>query len=393
MTITTTAPTIDATGISAPSYANVLAFVQAKYRAIYGADVYLGNDSQDGQFLAVIAQAISDANAVAVSVYNAFSPATAQGANLSSVVKINGIAREVSSNSTVDLVCVGQAGTTITNGAVTDPSNNQWNLPATVTIPPSGTVTVTATCLTAGAIAALAGTTWTIATPTRGWQSVSNTSDASPGAPVEEDAALRQRQTVSTAIPSLTVLEGIIGTVANVAGVTRYAAYENDTAVTDSNGLPSHSISLVVEGGDVTAIAQAIAAKKTPGGGTYGTTSVVVTNRYGMPITIRFFRPTDQAIGVAINFRALSGYTSSIGAAVQQAVSNYINSVAIGGGAAAGVEWDACIAAAKSVAGSSTFKIESLTLTGPGGAGTPDVPLAFNQAATCTPLNVTMNPV
>lgn len=393
MTITTTAPTIDATGISAPSYADVLAFVRAKYQAIYGADVYLGNDSQDGQFLAVIAQAISDANSVAVSVYNAFSPATAQGANLSSVVKINGIAREVSSNSTVDLVCVGQAGTTITNGAVTDPSNNQWNLPATVTIPPSGTVTVTATCLTAGAIAALAGTTWTIATPTRGWQSVSNTSDASPGAPVEEDPALRQRQTVSTAIPSLTVLEGIIGAVANIAGVTRYEAYENDTAVTDANGLPSHTISLVIEGGDATAIAQAIAAKKTPGGGTYGTTSVVVTNRYGIPVTIRFFRPTDQAIGVAINFRALSGYTSSIGAAVQQAVSNYINSVAIGGGAAAGVEWDACIAAAKSVAGSSTFKIESLTLTGPGGAGTPDVPLAFNQAATCTPASVTMTPV
>ena len=80
MTITTTAPTIDATGITAPSYADVLAFIQAKYQAIYGADIYLGNDSQDGQFLGVIAQAISDANSVAVAVYNAFSPATAQGA-------------------------------------------------------------------------------------------------------------------------------------------------------------------------------------------------------------------------------------------------------------------------------------------------------------------------
>lgn len=393
MTITTTAPTIDATGITAPSYADVLAFVQAKYQGIYGADVYLGNDSQDGQFLGVIAQAISDANAVAVAVYNAFSPATAQGANLSSVVKINGIAREVSGNSTVDLVCVGQAGTTITNGAVTDPANNQWSLAASVSIPPSGTITVTATCQTPGAITAAAGTVWTIATPTRGWQSVSNTADASPGAPVEEDAALRQRQTVSTAIPSLTVLEGIIGAVANVAGVTRYAAYENDTDVADANGIPSHSIALVVEGGDVTAIAQAIAAKKTPGGGTYGTTSVVVTNRYGMPITISLFRPTDQAISVTINFRALSGYTSTIGSDAQQAVSDYINGVAIGGGGATGVEWDACIAAAKSVSGGSTFKIESLTLTGPGGAGTPDVPLAFNQAATCTPASVVMNPV
>jgi hypothetical protein len=175
--------------------------------------------------------------------------------------------------------------------------------------------------------------------------------------------------------------------------VTRYQAYENDTDETDSNGIPSHSISLVVEGGDATAIANAIAAKKTPGGGTYGTTTVTVINRYGMPININIFRPTDQAISVAISFRALAGYTSTIGAAAQQAVSDYINSVAIGGGPAAGVEWDACIAAAKSVTGASAFKIESLTLSGPGGAGTPDVPLAFNQAATCTPASVVMTPV
>jgi uncharacterized phage protein gp47/JayE len=393
MTITTTAPTIDATGITAPAYADVLAFVQAKYQGIYGADVYLGNDSQDGQFLAVIAQAISDANAVAVAVYNAFSPATAQGANLSSVVKINGIAREVSGNSTTDLIVIGQAGTAIANGAVTDPSNNQWNLPASVTIPNTGTITVTVTCQTPGAIAAPAGTVWTIATPTRGWQSASSTSDASPGAPVEKDAALRQRQTVSTAIPSLTIFEGIIGAVANVTGVTRYAPYENDTNVTDANGLPAKTICLVVEGGSLSDIANAIAAKKTPGGGTYGDTPLQVLNKYGVPVTINIFRPVDQEISVAINFRALTGYTSTIGAAVQSAVAAYVQGVAIGGGSAQCVEWDACIAIAKSVSGASTFKIESLTISGPGGAGSPDVPLAFNQAATCTAASVTMNPV
>lgn len=391
--ITTTAPTIDSTGITAPSYEDVLEYMQAQYQGIYGADIYLGNDSKDGQFIAVIAKAISDANAVAIAVYNAFSPATAQGANLSSVVKINGIAREVASNSTVDLNIVGQAGTTITNGIVTDQSNNQWALPATAEIPPSGTVTVTATCQTQGAITASAGTTWTIATPTRGWQSVTNTDDASPGAPVEEDPDLRQRQTVSTAIPSSTVFEGIIGAVANVSGVARYTPYENDTDEVDANGLPSHTICLVVEGGDVTDIANAIASKKTPGGGTYGTTSTVVLNKYGVPVTINIFRPVDQAMSVAINFRALTGYTSTIGAAVQQAVSDYINAIAIGGGPAQSVEWDACIAAAKSVSGGSTFKIESLVITGPGGAGTPDVPLTFNQAATCTPDDVVMTPV
>src|SRR5690348_1507892 len=148
MTITTTAPTISSTGISAPSYADILSFLQSKYQGIYGADVYLGSDSQDGQFLAVIAQAINDANSAAIAIYNSFSPATAQGAALSSNVKINGLARNVASYSTVDLLITGQAGTTITNGVVTDAANNRWSLPASVVIPSGGQVTVTATCQT-----------------------------------------------------------------------------------------------------------------------------------------------------------------------------------------------------------------------------------------------------
>lgn len=390
MTITTTAPTISAAGITAPAYSDILDYLKSKYQAIYGVDTYLEDDSQDGQLLAIFASAINDANAVAISVYSAFSPATAQGANLSSVVKINGIARAVPSSSTVDVTLVGVAGTTITNGVVQDTNQVKWDLPASVTIPAAGQITVTATCEQAGAVSAAAGTVNLIATPTRGWQTVTNASAAAMGAPVEDDADLRVRQSHSTALPSLTVLDGIIGAVQAVAGVTRTAAYENDTNVTDSNGLPPHVISLVVEGGDATAIANAIAAKKTPGGGTYGTTTVTVTDVYGISHPINFFRPTPQAITVAVSMKALAGYSSVTGAAVQQAISDYVNSVAIGGGSAKAVEWDSCITAAKNVAGGNTFKITSLTVSGPSGAGTPDVPLAFNQSATCTPASVTL---
>lgn len=393
MTITTTAPTIDATGIHAPAYADVLDYLQTQYRAIFGADTYLEPDSKDGQFLAIIASAINDGNSVAIAIYNSFSPATAQFAALSSNVKINGIRRHESSYSTADVLLVGQAGTTITNGLVQDTNRVNWALPTSVTIPPEGEITVTVTCTTIGDIEAPAGTIVKIMTPTLGWQTVTNPADAAPGAPVETDAALRARQKTSTAIPSLTVFEGTIGAVANVAGVTRYAGYENDTDETDANGLPAHSIALVVEGGDATAIANAIAAKKGPGGGTTGTTAITVNDIYGRPIVIRFYRPTNQAVSAVVQFTALAGFTTAIGQSVQQAISDYINSVAIGGGAPGVVEWDACIAAAKSVAGANTFKIKTLTLNGPGGAGTPDVPLAFNQAATCTPASITMTPV
>lgn len=390
MAITTTAPTIDENGISAPTYADVLDYLKDKYRAIYGPDTYLDDDSQDGQLLAVFTASINDANATTVAVYRSFSPATAHGDALASNVKINGIAKKAASFSSADLLIVGQAGVTITNGIAKDANNNQWTLPASVTIPPGGSITVTATCTSLGAISAAAGTINQIGTPTLGWQTVTNPAAAALGAPIESDAALRQRQTVSTALPSLTVLDGIRGAVSNVAGVTRLRAYENDTATTDSNGLPPHSISLVVEGGDSTDIANAIAVKKTPGSPTYGTTAIVVVDVYGRPITVRFYRPSSAALTVAISLKALAGYTTATGDAIKQAVSDYINAVDIGGGISGSVEWADAITAANGVGGGTTFKLTGLTLTGPGGAGVPDVALLFNQVAVCTPADVVL---
>ncbi|MDH8666073.1 baseplate J/gp47 family protein, partial [Klebsiella pneumoniae] len=72
-------------------------------------------------------------------------------------VKINGIARRAATNSTVDELIEGEAGTLITNGSVKDANGIIWNLPAQVTIGIDGTVIATATCSVAGAVAAPAG--------------------------------------------------------------------------------------------------------------------------------------------------------------------------------------------------------------------------------------------
>lgn len=391
--ITTTAPTIDSTGIRAPTFAQILEYLKFKYRGIFGADVYLEPDSQDGQFLAVIASAINDANSQIIATYLSFSPATATGAALSNNVKINGIRRVGATNSTVDLRLTGQAGTTIANGVVKDANQFAWTLPPEVTIPPEGEVTVTATCTQMGRVTAVKNTVTVIGTPTRGWQTVTNPTDASPGVPVETDAALRARQGDSTAIPSLTVFEGTVGAVASVSGVVRYAAYENDEDAVDENGIPGHSICIVAEGGDAVAIAKAIAAKKGPGGGTYGNTRETVQDVYGRSMPIRFSRPSDKVVTVDIRFRALPGYTTRIGEDVKKAVAEYIKSTPIGGGASRGVEWDSCVAAAKSIDGASTFKIEALALYGNEVLGTPDVPLGYDEAATCTREDVTLTPV
>ncbi|MBZ9939125.1 hypothetical protein LB518_22705 [Mesorhizobium sp. BR1-1-16] len=380
--------TIDENGITMPTFDAVLSYFQDQFRNIYGQDVYLGNDSQDGQWVGIIATAHYDSCAARVAAYNAFSPATAQGGGLSSVVKINGIARAVPTNSTVDLTIVGQAGTTITNGIASD-GVNRWLLPASVVVPGGGSITVTATAQNAGAITALSGTVTTITTPTLGWQSVTNAQAATAGAPVESDAALRRRQATSTMIPSLTVLEGIVGAIANLAGVTRYAPYENDTDSTDGNGVPSHSIALVVEGGDAAAIAGVIAQKKAPGTGTYGTTTETVTDAYGIPHVIEFFRPTVKRVKVSIALTALAGYTTGIGNSIKASVAAYNTALAIGGDVYLHrIYTPANLGGA---ADSLTYNITAIQIAFDGDSlGTADLVTAFNEAAFSDVADVTL---
>lgn len=322
--------TVTAEGISAPDYQTVLDTITGYFQQIYGLDAYLEPDSKDGQMIALVALAIHDANNTAISVYRSFSPATALGDALTSNVKINGITRRSATNSTVDLLLTGTVGTTITNGSVRDSNSVIWNLPATVVIGTDGTVVATATCASTGAVAALAGSITTINTPTRGWVSVTNPLAATVGVAAETDAQLRVRQSQSVALASLTPFDAVDGAIANVEGVTRHKLFENDQEVTDSNGLPPHSISAIVEGGDATEIANTIRSVKGQGVSTYGTTAVIVTDKYGNPYTIRFSRPVDVPIYVSITLKALTGYSSQVGDEIKAAVAAYINSLAIG---------------------------------------------------------------
>lgn len=325
---------IDSTGYNYADYPSFLAWRVAQYQGIYGADVYIDPDSQDGQYLAIIAQADYDTAVQGASTYNSFSPLTAQGAGLARVVKINGLSKLVPSYSTVLLAIVGTAGTIISNGIAADTLNQQWILPASVTIPSGGAVTVTATAALIGAVFADENTITTIFTPTLGWQTVNNAAPATPGAPVESDAALRIRQSISTSNPALTVFDATIGAVANVTGVTKVAGYENFTATEDGNDLPAHSICIVAIGGTATAISEAIVSKKTPGTYTYGGNNAISTLVYdsqGMPLTIIYDSGSTAEIQVTITGTALPGYSSDFVPLIQAAIAAYINSLPIGG--------------------------------------------------------------
>ena len=204
---------VDATGFKYPDYPTILAEVTNEFKLIYGINSYIDPDSQDGQNIAVRATAIYDTLQIIAVGFTQFSPTFAQGQWLSSTVKLNGITRQASTYSTVDLVIVGSNGTVITDGKAEDTNGKKWLLPTTVTIPSGGTITVTATAEIAGATTASSNTVTKIATPTIGWVSVNNPSVAVAGRDTENDATLRTRQRTSTAMPSLSVLDGLTGNI------------------------------------------------------------------------------------------------------------------------------------------------------------------------------------
>lgn len=380
-------PYIDNTGMHIPTYSEIRDDLIQQMKSIFGEDIYIDEDSKDYQQISIFAKKIFDTNALGLLVYNNRTPSTAIGVGLDNLCALVGITRKPATYSTVQLTITGNAGTTITNGKATD-GTYTWNLPASVTIPDNGTIVVEATCDVSGSITAAANTINIIATPTFGWLSVTNTYVASAGVDVETDAELRGRYANATYQPSKTVLDGLLENIEALEGVTRSKIYENDTNVMDSNNLPAHSITAVVEGGEDKDIATAIYFKKTPGCYTNGTTAVDLTTLSGNEATIRFYRPEDIPIKVQISIKQLSGYNSSYADDIKDAIFNYISNIDIAETVYRSIIWSVAIQTMASI-NSPAFSVLDVKLGI--GSQTPqamDIQMSFNEVASITKDNI-----
>lgn len=387
----TLAPTIDATGIHIPTFEDIYQSLIASFQQIYGNDIYVLPDSQDGQLIGVFAKAINDSNMAAVAVVNGFSPTYSQGNGLSAMVKINGLSRKVPSASYVSLIITGVAGTVILGGSAMDNGGNIWDLPSTVTIPSSGSINTTGTSRKLGAVTAPIGSITKIATPYLGWHSVTN--DAAPefiGSPIESDYELRVRQTYSQSLPALGIKSAIYSAVGNVLGVSRFTIYENDTGTTDSvNSIPAHSLAIVVEGGSVADVATAIANKKPAGVQTYGATSYTVTDTKGETSIINYDILTLTPIYFTVTITRLTHYVDTTDTSIKNALIAFINGLKIGDD----VFYSQALSTASLITTpeGQTFYIsdfKSDITASP--TGVSNIAIAYNAAASCDVANITV---
>lgn len=381
-------PYVDASGLHLPTFQDIQNYLIEQAKSIFGQDIYLENDSQDMQYIATVSKCIYDAFLCCQLAYNSQSPQTAIGAGLDSLVKLNGIQRNAATYSKVEVTCVGEPGTKIAAGVVQDTQLYRWDLPENQTLPSSGVLTCIATCEVPGNITVAPGEIQSILTPQYGWYTVSNSGAATPGVPTETDTELRARQNLSVALPSQTPLNATEAAILAVDGVTRSRVYENYTNTTDPNGIPSHSIAPVVEGGEDTDIAQAIATEKTVGCGTYGTTQITLPSQFSVGGSTNFSRPNDVIINVEITIVQLtSNYTDALQEQIVESIKNYLDTLEIG----ASVESSSLYYPALSAMDNQkkpSFRISSITVDGGSGAA-ETVSLAWNAVAKSGTVTVT----
>ena len=292
---------LTATGFEAKTSAEILADVEAVQKAALGADLDVSAEQPLGQINGIFVTKLRELWEAVAALYAARVPMGASGAALDGVAEITALSRLAATYGTVTLSVVLGAGRTLLAGAVasvTGQPTNRWVTTANA-VNASGvqaTVTVAARAESAGLLRANAGTITVIATPATGWVSVTNASDATPGAAAETDPQLRRRRDATIRAGGSSPLDAVRLALSEVAGVTQVRVFENNTDTTDTDGRPPHSLDAIVVGGTDQAVADALWAAKAAGIQTWaptaGRVSATVTDAGGVSRSVQFSRPT-----------------------------------------------------------------------------------------------------
>jgi len=304
-----TLPKFTPDGIQVQTFQEIYDELAAGYRAIYGEDINLDPDSPDGQRVAIEAQLVLDAQSFGALEYNQRDPDFALGQSLNSIIKLSGITRRPATRSQVDVSIVTDRPLTLPEDyAVEDDLGQAWTTLNAIDII-AGETTVTLFAEDFGAVEANPTTVVNPVTVVIGVLSVTNPLAAVVGIDEETDQELRIRRNRSLETPQSSSTGRMFTALANLPNVTDVAVYENDTDDTDADGIPAHSLWVVVEGGAVADIVETMVKNKTGGkgmvGAVTGTFNESVLRPDGSTFTIvhsmTFDRPVDVPVLVRLD--------------------------------------------------------------------------------------------
>lgn len=239
--------TLDATGLSIPSKADIIAAMSASIRAAIGPQVQLGADSATGQVIEASSAQIAEAYEGLQELYDAQSPDSASGAQLDGSAAWTGITRNPATKSIGTLTITGTPTTVVPISSIYRvPAGPRFLTTVEVTIPGGGSIDVGILAETAGALSAAADTITEDVTIIAGVDSVTNAADTVPGTDIESDELLRQRRESSTQIIGAGTDGSISARLGEIDTVQQALVVSNRTNTTDEFGIPPHSFEAVI---------------------------------------------------------------------------------------------------------------------------------------------------
>ncbi len=334
--------------------------------------------------------------------YNSKDPASATALDLDIVCALTGTYRSAGTASSVTLTLSGVAGTVIPAGSLVDSgiNTNQWATDAVAAIAANGSVAVSATCQTLGAVDVNPNQINRIVSTVGGWQSVTNPSVATLGTNQQTDESLRIERALSVGRSGNNQIDSMIGELFAVNGVRRVRVYNNPLTTADANGLPAHSIAPIVDGGENADIALAIFRKWAMGATLFAAGTAVTVNdvfdKYpSNTADITFSRPVYVDQVITLNIFDDGTLPANVVSLIQTAIINYAEGVLLpsnvgfnskGYDIGQRVPVNQLITPINSVIGEYGYSyIQTLSVQGQTGGFSP---IAFNELARFTAANI-----
>ena len=304
----------------------ILASIEERQRAAFGADVDTSEFSVIGQNNRIFADELAQLWELGEDLYDMLDPDKVTGAQQDALYSLTNTLRLPASKSRVVATVNLDGSTSIAAGDAVasvegNPTARFVNIEAMVNAGGSpADVDVVFEAEQTGPVLANADTLTVQETTPLGWNSITNDDDADPvGRNAESNAEYRIRRLVELAAPGSASLIGLSADLNRVEGVTAVQVLENIDSITNADGMPPHSIEAVVLGGADEAIADNLLKNKAGGIKAHGSTVVVVEDDEGVEHSIGFSRPTSRNVWVAIEVVTGDGYDE---AALKQAIAD-----------------------------------------------------------------------
>lgn len=296
-------------GIIVPDLNEIIDDLSSEYRDIYGQDIDLTPSSQDGQRVGLEAQARKDAYDTLAYAIQMHDPLQAVGKWADLIASLSGIKREDGKYTILpDVKITTDRVVNLNSGYIIEKDGNKWILEDGATLL-NGVNYLNFRSEFYGEVPLVVGASLEPEQVVFGVKQIESTKTPIMGYLGQSTASMMTKRLRRVARNNLNDREGIEASLLEVDGVVDALVLENNTNITDSNGVPAHSINAIVLGGSDEGVATTIFQKIKGGGcGTSGEVTHTIPYRGADRIT-NFDRATPKDVMVVVTIVRAKNYT------------------------------------------------------------------------------------